>query len=225
METSTQAFPTTKKTYAAIPDSILLDLDEEQQGLERIQCFLSKSDISVLDVLACQWNCLHKDGRPWRSRVLRRLAQGHTLADAVKAQEECRSLKDLVKQQAASITRLQQEKRESEGKPRIGRKKGTDILKKCGRCSFVKFSISLRSNIQNGCIGPAQASPKGCTRDICRGSKEDADRAMCRNSRAGNQGGLDNAIVRSHCDNCHCHCLTPFLQQEADANRLGGRHS
>ena len=82
-----------------------------------------------MDVLAAQWDCLHKDGRPWRSRVLRRLAQGHTLADAVKAQEECRSLKNLVRQQAASITRLQQEKRESEGKARIGRKKGTEIQK------------------------------------------------------------------------------------------------
>ena len=118
-----------KRTFAAVPDSSLLDSDEEQQGLERIQCFLSKSEISVLDVLAAQWDCLHKDGRPWRSRVLRRLAQGHTLADAVKAQEECRSLKNLVRQQAASITRLQQEKRESEGKARIGRKKGTEIQK------------------------------------------------------------------------------------------------
>ena len=142
-----------KRTFAAVPDSSLLDSDEEQQGLERIQCFLSKSEISVLDVLADQWDCLHKDGRPWRSRVLRRLAQGHTLADAVKAQEECRSLKNLVRQQAASITRLQQKKRESEGKARIGRKKGTEIQKKCSRCSFIKFPISTGQSSKTVTLG------------------------------------------------------------------------
>lgn len=131
-----------KRIFAAIPDGSLLDSDEETLGLERVQCFLSKSEIAIVDVLASQWNILHKDGRPWRSRVLRRLAQGHTLADAVKAQEECRSLQKLVKQQAASITRLQQEKREIEGKARIGRKQGKNIhKKKCDHTSFVNFSI------------------------------------------------------------------------------------